>query len=70
MKRDLLTKYHQMPLEELHKERFKLEQNIGEVKLKISLGKQKNTSLKKTLRHDLAQINTLISAKIYSQKIN
>ena len=63
MKRQDITKAHQETLTSLKSSLAKKEQQLVEVKLKLSLDQLKNTSQLKNLKKDIAQLKTIIHLK-------
>lgn len=63
MKQQDIIKHHHMDLPELKTAVSRLERELVDARLKISLGQEKNVHLAKSIRQDIARIKTIIRHK-------
>ena len=63
MKQQDLIKHHHMDIPELKTAASKLEKELVDARLKISLGQEKNVHIAKNIRQDIARIKTIIRHK-------
>jgi ribosomal protein L29 len=70
MKRQDLTKFHQLSVSEINTEITKLENQLIDISMKKSLAQLKNVRQPKTLRHDIARLKSIIRIKELTQTGN
>jgi len=63
MKRQDITKLHQLNIKELSSKRLEMEKQLNLVRLKIKTNQEKNVHLARSIRHDIARVNTIITQK-------
>jgi ribosomal protein L29 len=70
MKRQDLTKFHQLSVSEIKTEITKLENQLVDISMKKSLAQLKNVRQPKNLRHDIARLKSIIRIKELTQTGN
>jgi len=67
--KEIVEKYKKSDLKNLFKREKELEEKILDLKIKLSLGKLKNTSELKMTKRELARVKTFIRQKVLPQVV-
>lgn len=68
MKRQEFEELKELSIKELEQKRSEIAKRLFEQRIQVKLGQMKNTSIIRTLRKEIAQINTLIQQKRRNDK--